>query len=83
MAEIFAAQENGFMSEEERHRLDARARRSCALLDSLLRDFQKEVAAACDAPDVPRDDACAPANNCAPTGVFADVMHILAPAARV
>ena len=81
MAEIFAAQENGFMSEEERHRLDARARRSCALLDSLLRDFQKEVAAACDAPDVPRDDACAPAGNCAPTGVFADVMHILAPAA--
>ena len=28
------------MSEEERHRLDARARRFCALLDSLLRDFQ-------------------------------------------
>ena len=42
MAEIFAAQENGFMSEEERHRLDARARRSCALLDSLLRDFQRK-----------------------------------------
>ena len=81
MAEICAAQENGFMSEEERHRLDARARRFCALLDSLLRDFQKEVAAVCDAPDVPRDDACAPAGNCAPTGVFADVMHILAPAA--
>ena len=34
------------------------------------------------APDVPRDDACAPAGNCAPTGVFADVMHMpIAPAA--
>ena len=81
MAEISAAQENGFMSEDERRGLDARMRRLGALLDSLLRDFQKEVAAVCDAPDVPRDDACAPAGNCAPTGVFADVMNILAPAA--
>ena len=81
MAEIEAGQLNGFFPLEERQRLDARMRKMTALLSALLADFEKEIKAVCTAPDPGRDAACAPAANVKPTGVFADVANIMAPAA--
>jgi hypothetical protein len=56
-------------------------RKMTALLSALLADFEKEIKAVCTAPDPGRDAACAPAANVKPTGVFADVANIMAPAA--
>ena len=55
--EISSGQRNGFLSEDERVELDARARRLVALLDALLQDFKRECVAVCDGPPGRRDAA--------------------------
>ena len=80
-AEITSGQVNGFLSEDERVELDARARRLVALLDALLQDFKRECLAVCDGPEEKRDAAAVAAAGSAPKGIFADVMRLLEPAA--
>ena len=80
-AEIASGQRNGFLSEDERVELDARARRLVALLDALLQDFKRECLAVCDGPPEKRDAAAVAAAGTAPKGIFADVMRLLEPAA--
>ena len=80
-AEIASGQRNGFLSEDERVELDARARRLVALLDALLQDFKRECVAVCDGPPEKRDAAAVAAQGTAPKGIFADVMRLLEPAA--
>ena len=79
--EISSGQRNGFLSEDERVELDARARRLVALLDALLQDFKRECVAVCDGPPERRDAAAVAAQGTAPKGIFADVMRLLEPAA--
>ena len=49
--EIRATQTNGFMSEDDRLALDARLRRLCALVTSLLDSFAGEIKAAASMAD--------------------------------
>ena len=82
--EIRATQTNGFMSEDDRLALDARLRRLCALVTSLLDSFAGEIKAAAsmgspeDAFDPSRPTA---ADNVAPVGLLGDALGLMRPAA--
>ena len=69
-----AAQEDGFVSEDERRTIDGRLQRVAVLVSALLRSFEREVAAATGATG---------AAGLGATGVAADVREILAPAAAL
>ena len=82
--EIRATQTNGFMSEDDRLALDARLRRLCALVTSLLDSFAGEIKAAASMAD-PEDhfDPSRPtaAENVAPVGLLGDALSLMRPAA--
>ena len=82
--EIRATQVNGFMSEDDRISLDARLRRLCALVTSLLDSFKGEVTAAASmASPEDRFDPSRPtaADNVAPVGLLGDALGLMRPAA--
>ena len=82
--EIRATQTNGFMSEDDRLALDARLRRLCALVTSLLDSFAGEIkAAASMASPEDRFDPSRPtaADNVAPVGLLGDALGLMRPAA--